>query len=98
VDDWPFADDPGRMSVTTVRIVAGGPILGVLHHEDGDWEFVDDGPFREEDAAAVHLKHLLEWDDSMRECADLPRGWGAWRNDPAEPWGRYEIEPYESET
>jgi hypothetical protein len=72
------------------QIVHGGsPILYVCHDiEDHGWQFLGWDDFDEEDAMVVSLASMLERDPSIREVADLPPGWHAFRRTPEEPWTR----------
>jgi hypothetical protein len=85
---WPFPEPARSSAWTTKRIVAGGPVLAIHHEDDGQWQFVDEGPFEEEDAAFVHLGHFVEHHPWVVEFADLPIGWMAYREDPTSPWQR----------
>jgi|ERR1044071_2330317 hypothetical protein len=88
---WPF-DDPQNVAVITTRQITEGtaPILLVSHdEEDGGWQFLPgDGPVREENARVVGLRRIWLLDPSVGELADLPLGWQAFRNAPADPWRR----------
>jgi hypothetical protein len=66
------------------------PILTVYHDaDDGLWQFLDgrDSP-NEKDAVILCLKEVLELDPSVKELADLPLGWVAWRKRSSDPWQR----------
>ena len=92
-DLWPF-EDPKNVAVFTSRSIAerGNPILLVVHDEDdGSWQFLDGGEFRMEDAMIVALSEIVDIDESIRQLADLPEGWGASRTIGSEPWNRFRI-------
>lgn len=89
-NDWAFAERE-TFAVVTLRPIALGeaPILLVLHEKgDGDWLFLDGGPFSVESAELVPLRTVAEIDPSINELADLPRGWTARRSAPGQPWQR----------
>jgi hypothetical protein len=89
-ENWPF-DDPPNVAVITTRDVTeqGLPILFVSHDEDdGGWQFLPGGPLHEADARVVALRRIWVLDPSVGELADLPLGWQASRNTPADPWRR----------
>jgi len=90
MDDWPFADPPDVMSITTRQIVEGGvPILLVCHEaDDGSWLFLTGGPFDVTDGMLVTLRSMVERDSSLIELAGLPLGWQAWRERRGSPWER----------
>ncbi len=93
--DWPF-DDPEDTEVFCLRRILRGdcPLLLVTHDEDDDsWQFLDGEHVFEEDAAVVYLGEMVQFDASLVELADLPRGWSAWRSDHDQPWQRSKGEP-----
>ena len=84
---WPFKDPPDR-SVYTTRFVLDKdyPILVVSHDPDGEWEFLCGTTDKPKDAREILLGEVLDLDERVREVADLPVGWRAWRSDPGGPW------------
>jgi hypothetical protein len=93
-EPWPFADARTTIVFTTKRIAdSGAPFLGVTHGSDGSWQFLDGGSTTREDAALLHLAHVVGTDHSLAEIADLPRGWTAWRSEPGSPWERQPRAP-----
>ncbi len=94
--DWPFKDPENVIALTLRDVMEDNlPILLVTHDaEDGCWQFLDgrDNPDPKV-GIVVCLGHIVEYDPSIRELADLPLGWRAWRATPAEPWQREEMEP-----
>lgn len=93
VANWPFADSENLAVITLKQIVhEGEPILHVVRdRDDGGWQFLGLGTVSEEDAAVVALRTVVRLDPSVRELADLPPGWHAWRRSPEEPWRRAQI-------
>lgn len=90
MDEWLFAD-PKNVAVITVRqiIEQRHPVLHVAHnHDDGCWQFLEWDTPREEDAMVVTLHEMVTRDPSIKELADLPLGWHAFRRTHEEPWFR----------
>lgn len=91
---WSFPAPRHAEALVTGRIVSGSaPVLGVVHDDEGDWWFVDDGPAELEDFAVVHLGHVVDEHPVVAELGDLPWGWEAWREEPDGPWEREPSEP-----
>lgn len=92
--EWPFADPKNLAVITIDRIVDGRePILYVSHDaEDGGWQFLDGGSVSEANAKVVSLLGMVERDATLRELADLPRGWVAERDAIGKPWRRFESQ------
>src|SRR5262245_15942644 len=79
---WPFPDGcPDQGVFTTLRIMAGAEIVGVVHDAYGEWQFLDGEPVGLDEAAMVQLKHVVEAHPEVCELADLRRGEQAWRQD-----------------
>ena len=89
VADWTFSADPHSRAITQRHIATcDAPILLVAHDQgDGGWQFLD-GSEAPENLAVSCLHHLIELDPSVKELADLPVGWQAWRSEPGGPWRR----------
>jgi hypothetical protein len=90
MNDWPFAD-PKNVAVFTTRsvVVDRKPILTVYHNEDdGAWQFHHDKEPKTQDAMIILLSEIVEIDDSVKQLADLPFGWLAWRSAKDKPWQR----------
>ena len=75
---------------TTVNVLdRGDPILLVCHDaDDGAWQFLCGKTNDPRDARVVGLDCVVAIDPSLRELADLPLGWRAWRDEPKQPWKR----------
>ena len=90
--EWPFDQAPNVAAITTRQVLDQGlPILRVTHYEDDhSWAFVcgttDD---YEKDGRVIRMAEALRLDESLREVADLPPGWHAWREDKDSGWSRY---------
>jgi hypothetical protein len=89
-NDWPF-DQPRNCAVITLRQILEGmePILHVTHDlDDHGWQFLGRGDAQLDDAAVVLFENIVGRDGSLRELADLPPGWRAWRRSVDEAWTR----------
>ena len=98
MEGGPF-DQPSNCAVITLRQImyGGAPILHVAHDTDElGWQFLDGGVVRMGDAMVVGLGTILKMDPSIRELADLPPGWQAWRRSVGTPWVR-EPNPSDAE-
>jgi hypothetical protein len=93
MDDWPFDQPPNCASLTVRQILRDrGPILHVCHDaDDHGWQFLGWADAEVADGMEVCLSEILRLDPSIREVADLPPGWHAWRRAIGETWVR---EPY----
>lgn len=95
-DIWPFDEPRNVATFTTTKVLHEGyPILLVTHDEDdGSWQFLCGTTNDPKDGRIVGLDCVYERDRSIRELADLPYGWRAWRESPESVWQR---EPYVQE-
>jgi hypothetical protein len=95
--EWPFADPPNVATFTTCKVLnEGHPILLVTHDEDdGAWQFLCGTTNEPRDGRIVGLDCIVAQDPSVIELADLPLGWRAWRDSPAEAWRREAKPPNE---
>ena len=84
---WPFREPP-ESRVYTTRFVLDEdlPILIVAHDPDGGWEFLCGTTDKPKDAREILLGEVVELDPRLREVADLPVGWRAFRDAPESPW------------
>lgn len=87
---WAFEDAPETACFSLRRILQGrSEILLVTHDQgDGSWQFLDGRLANEEDAALVGLGEMIEFDPTLGELADLPRGWIGTRSSKGEEWRR----------
>ena len=90
IDDWPFEDPPNMAVITTVNVLEHGhPVLLVTHDEDdGGWQFLCGKTNDTEDGRVMGLREIVRRDPSLKQLADLPLGWRAWRSSADEPWRR----------
>jgi hypothetical protein len=90
---WPWDQPPNAAAITCRAVLAGAPILHVSHDsDDHGWQFLDGGDYGDDAATSegrlIGMGHVLELDPGLRELADLPPGWIAWRDTASEPWRR----------
>ncbi len=90
-EPWMFTDPRDVAVFTTTQVVRHRlPILHVSHdYGDGAWQF-HTGASRvsSDDLMVVGLDEMVEHDPTIRELADLPRGWIAERDRVGSPWRR----------
>jgi hypothetical protein len=88
--DWPFDQPPSSAAITLRSIVfERAPILHVSHDKDDHgWQFLGLEDADPDQAAVVGMETVLKLDPSVREVADLPPGWHAWRESRSSPWRR----------
>lgn len=91
--EWPFGDSPESLAYTLSGIMDGKTAIRLVYHDadDESWQFLDDGsPIPDSAGLAVDLADVVNLDPSVRELADLPVGWFAWRQTSESQWQRYE--------
>ena len=90
---WPFHDARNVATISLKRILERRvPILFVTHDaEDGAWQFLDGSDdLQPEDSCVIALESVVKLDPTVRELADLPPGWVAWRENQDSAWQRAE--------
>ncbi|WP_406693412.1 hypothetical protein V5E97_20520 [Singulisphaera sp. Ch08] len=92
---WNFTDDESTEVITLDRILRGESELRLVTHDDddGSWQFLDGEHVLEENALVVDLGEMTQFDPTLLELADLPRGSYAWRASRDHPWSRAVGEP-----
>jgi len=87
---WPFPDPKDAQVITVLSIIERAEPVRYVCRVEGkhSWQFLDGGPVDPEEARAVTLGEMVEFDESLRDLADLPVGWYAWRDEAGEPWSR----------
>ena len=77
-------------AITTVNVIEhGAPILVVVHYSDDEsWAFLCGKTNDDADARIIGMGNALRIDPSLREVADLPSGWKAWRSALGGVWQR----------
>ncbi len=87
--DWPFDQAPNVAAITVRSILEGAPILHVSHDIDDDgWQFLDGRAADLDEGRVIGMGTALDLDPGLREIADLPVGWVAWRESATHPWKR----------
>jgi len=88
--DWKFNDPPHTGVFTTKRVMKGDdPVIRVFHDiVDGAWQFHGPDESKREDLAYVCFHHIIDKDPTIKELANLPLGWCAWREKVMAPWIR----------
>ena len=88
-----FIEDENTVVITTKAIIKREkPIVLVFHDkDDGMWEFLDGEDVDENNSAVVSLYEIVEIDKSLNELANLPLGFGAFRDDENKVWNWFKI-------
>jgi hypothetical protein len=93
LDDWPFDQTANTAAITVRAVLEGDPILHVSHDEDDDgWQFLDGREVSVGEGRLISMAEALDRDPTLREIADLPPGWIAWRENASAPWTREQHE------
>lgn len=85
-------EDPPDVGVFVARGLLDGtePLLGVRHHDDGDWVFWGRTEPTNENAVdvlvLVHFAHVVQRFPGVSQLARLPRDRAATRSSPAAPF------------
>jgi Domain of unknown function (DUF4262) len=89
---WKFPDPPHTGVYTTKLVMSDQESIVYVSHdaEDGAWQFHGTSESKIESASLVCFHHIVDKDSSIKELADLPRGWCAWRDAASDPWIREE--------
>ena len=92
-EPWPFPHAADLEVIATRQVAADGkPVLYVFHDAEEDWAFFHYADPDEEDVVAAPLAALVANEPALRDLADLPAGWCAWRENRGEAWERAPIE------
>src|SRR5690348_114185 len=93
-DGWPFDQAPNVAAITTRQVIKDGlPILRVTHYsDDHSWAFVCGTTDAEADGRVIGMGEALEIDPTLRDIADMPPGWTAWREKIGGVWQRFPNE------
>jgi hypothetical protein len=87
-DDWPFPVSPDALVLTTKAIAFdGAAVIGVVHDEEGEWQFLDNPAVDMKDLTIVHLAHVVARRPELAGVADLPEGFETWLDNRGE-WQR----------
>jgi hypothetical protein len=87
MDDWRFDQARNVAAVTSAAVLAGAPIVLVVHYSDDDsWGFFDGAAFETANGRVVAMAEAVNLDPSLNEIANLPPGCVARRATPNAPW------------
>jgi hypothetical protein len=88
--EWPFKDPENVAVFTSKRIIGGKEWIYYVTHdiEDGAWQFHPYDSTPEKDGVIVSLKEIVDLDSTIKQLADLPVGWHAWRKSKKAEWVR----------
>lgn len=90
---WPFDQPQNAAAITTRQVLEGQPILRVVHYEDDhSWAFTCGTTNDESDGRVISMSEAVAIDTTIFEIADLPPGYGAWREAAGIPWQRYRMD------
>ena len=86
--DWRFDQARDVAAATSAAVLAGAPILLVVHYSDEDWGFFDGAPLDTSNGRVIGMEEAVSLDPSLNEIADLPAGHVARRATRDAPWIR----------
>jgi len=97
--DWKFPVGPHTNAYLSKTVNDGDEAVTYVSHDadDGAWQFLGDSMSDGGGPVLVCLHHPIDKDSTLKELADLPRGWYAEREAMGEPWIRCERGPEEEE-
>lgn len=84
--DFKFREERNTAVYTTRQVLAGLPILRVVHDTDGDWQFLCDTTYEAADLKVVAFEEIVKRDPTVNELFQLNYGWHAWRVVEAADW------------
>ncbi len=91
--DWKFPTPPHAQIYLSQAVQDGRePITYVAHEHDGDWQMLGDSMSEDKLPVISCFRHPIDKDPTLKELADLPRGWWAERVSPGEIWARRELD------
>jgi hypothetical protein len=90
---WPFDQVPNVAAMTTRQVIEDRlPVLRVAHYaEDDSWAFTCGTTSETEDIRIIAMGEAVEIDQTLKEIASLPPGWGASRSVIGGTWSKYEL-------
>ena len=92
--DWPFPYPIATAAFCTDKVAREDfDVLVVVHDVNGDWQFLDGTTDEPGECVMLCLGCVFEKHADMAAVADLPRGWGACRDDAGAEWERWELDP-----
>ena len=93
---WPFDQAPDVTAITTRQVLEEYlPILRVVHYsDDHSWAFTCGTTDDPNDGRVICMNDALKLDPTIAAIADLPPGWGAWRENVDDNWNRYQSDDF----
>ena len=88
-EPWPFDDGPDTAAFTTAHVIIDlKPVVHVVRNSEGNWQFLSSEGADESQIKTVVLRTVLSRHPDLRQIADLPLGWEAWRANASTPWSK----------
>ena len=79
--------DLNQVVITTKYVIAGEPILRVIHHqEDGIFEFVGSDPVDTDDYRLLSMEEIIRLDNTLKLIIGIPPGFTAYRMNANDIW------------
>jgi hypothetical protein len=92
-----FREEKNIAVFTTRQVLAGLPILRVVHEASGDWQFLCDTTYEVDDLKIVALEALVKRDATLNELFQLNYGWQAHRVVASAAWQKAAYESGEED-
>ena len=91
---WPFSAAVDTIAYCTDKVAREHfPVLQVTHDHQGDWQFLDATTDEPGECVLLCFGCVYELDSTLGGISDLPRGWGAFRQEVGAEWERWENPP-----
>ena len=95
---WPFPEAMDAITFCTAKVAHEQfPVLQVAHDHDGEWQFLDATTDQPGECVLLCFGCVYQSDATLAEISDLPRGWGAFRQEVGAEWERWEKPVEEDE-
>lgn len=79
--------DLNQVVITTKYVIAGAPILRVIHNqEDGIFEFIGSSPVDIDDYRLLSMEEIIRLDNTLSQVIDIPPGFIAYRMNKNDKW------------
>ena len=91
---WAFNEPANTVCAAHLTVASRQRAILVVIHEDTDgrWRFLDGSENAAVPLINLTLGDLVALDSTVRQLADLPSGWKAWRAGRGLPWSRSRIQ------
>ena len=81
------SENPNQSAITTNYVMEQNhDITYVSYDEEGDWQFMSDDPFDEENAMVVSIKQILEKDKTLLTLPNIRKNEAYERKNKKSPW------------